>query len=103
VAFVTNASQFKTQPVQRRNADSCRPVDDSCSAADGILRRVSDRTWAGTLHGYRVQVFYCGDSWCMAVINPQGHVETCPRIASFAEGAGRAREWIEKRRPRDAS
>jgi hypothetical protein len=64
---------------------------------DGILRRVTDRTWAGTLHGYRVQVFYCGDSWCMAAINPQGHVETCPRVESFAAGARLARLWIRNR------
>ena len=62
---------------------------------DGVLRRVNTCTWAGTLHGYRVQVFYCGDSWCMAVINPQGHVETCPRVESLTEGARRpvCRGW----------
>lgn len=63
---------------------------------DGILRRVSDRTWAGTLHGYRVLVFWCGGTWCYAVINPQGHTEVCPRVQSFAEGARRARERIEQ-------
>jgi hypothetical protein len=65
---------------------------------DGILRRVTDRIWIGTLNGYQVHVFYCGDSWCFAVINPEGHTEVCPRVASFAEGARRAREWIEQRR-----
>ena len=24
---------------------------------DGVLRKRTDRTWEGTLHGYRVQVF----------------------------------------------
>ena len=47
---------------------------------DGILRRVCDRTWEGTLHGYRVQVFWCGETWCYAIINPKGHTEVCPRV-----------------------
>jgi hypothetical protein len=64
---------------------------------DGILRRVTDRIWIGTLHGYQVHVFYCGDSRCHAVFSQQGHTETCPRVASFAEGARRAREWVERR------
>jgi hypothetical protein len=64
-----------------------------------MLRRVSVRTWAGTLHGYRVLVFRCGLTWCYAVINPQEHTEVCPRVASFAEGARQAQEWIERRRP----
>jgi hypothetical protein len=62
---------------------------------DGILRRVCQQTWEGTLNGYRVQVFYSG-GWCFAVINPQGHTEVCPRVGSFAEGAKRAREWVER-------
>jgi hypothetical protein len=65
--------------------------------ADGILRRVTDRIWIGTLHGYQVHVFRCGDSWCFAVINRQGYTEACPRVGSFAETARRAREWIERR------
>jgi hypothetical protein len=65
------------------------PADDLGPAVDGILRRVSDRTWEGTLDGYRVQVFWCGDGSCFAVINPQGHTEVCPRVASFAEGVNR--------------
>ena len=27
---------------------------------DGALRKLTDRTWEGTRHGYRVQVFYGG-------------------------------------------
>jgi hypothetical protein len=64
--------------------------------SDGILRRVTDRGWIGTLKGYRVHVFYCGDSWCFAVINPDGHTEVCPRVASFADASRKAREWIER-------
>jgi transposase len=68
--------------------------------SDGTLRRGTDRTWIGTLHGYKVHVFYRGDSWCFAVINRRGHTETCPRAESFADGARRAREWIERQFPR---
>jgi len=66
---------------------------------DGILCRVTDRIWIGSLHGYQVHVFYCGDGWCFAVISRQGYTEVCPRVWSFAKGARRAREWIEQRRP----
>jgi hypothetical protein len=65
---------------------------------DGILRRVADQTWAGTLRGYRV-IVSSASGWHFAVINPKGHTQVCPRVASFAEGARRAREWIEARRP----
>ena len=44
-------------------------------------------------------MFWCGGTWCYAVISPQGHTEVCPRVASFAEGARRAREWIEAQEP----
>jgi hypothetical protein len=74
-------------------------VTSETSKCDVILRRISDGTWAGTLHGYRVLVFWCGGTWCFAVISPQGHTEVWPRVASFAEGARRAREWIERRGP----
>jgi hypothetical protein len=59
---------------------------------DGILLRVADQTWEGTLHGYRV-IVSSASGWHFAVINPEGHAEVCPRVASFAEGARRAREW----------
>jgi hypothetical protein len=65
--------------------------------ADGVLTKVGPHTWRGTLYGYTVHVFYSGDSWCFAVINPHGHTQVCPRVGSFAEGARRAREWIEAR------
>jgi hypothetical protein len=66
---------------------------------DGILRRVSAQTWAGTLHGYRVLVS-SASGWHFAVINPHGRTEVCPRVASFAEKARRAREWAPGRHVR---
>jgi hypothetical protein len=65
--------------------------------SDGILRRVTDRIWIVTLRRYQVHVVYSGDSWCFAVISPQGYTEVCPRVGSFGEGARRVREWIEQR------
>jgi hypothetical protein len=62
---------------------------------DGVLRRVADRTWEARLHGYRVLLFYSGDSWHFCIVHPKGYVEACPRVLSFVEGARRAREWIE--------
>jgi hypothetical protein len=64
---------------------------------DGILRRVTERTWVGTLHGYEVHVCWSLGYWLFAVINGQGHVEVCPWAASLADGARRARAWIEAR------
>jgi hypothetical protein len=61
---------------------------------DGVLRKLTDRTWEGTLHGYRVQVFDAGGGWHVAVINDRGHVKVCPRVPSLAEGARRARAWV---------
>jgi hypothetical protein len=63
---------------------------------DGILHRVTERTWEGKLYGYRVQVFWSGGGWSMVVINPLGHVEICPPVASLADGARRARGWVEE-------
>jgi hypothetical protein len=62
---------------------------------DGILRHVTERTWVGQLHGYRVQVFRAGGSWHFHVMNPKGHTEVCPPCASLADGARRARAWVE--------
>jgi hypothetical protein len=64
---------------------------------DGILRTLTSRTWDGTLHGYRVQVFFAGGGWHFAVIDDLGHVKICPRAESLADGAKRAREWVEQR------
>jgi hypothetical protein len=62
---------------------------------DGILRRVTERTWQGALAGYRVQVFRCGDSWHYCVMSPEGHTEVCPPCDSLADGAKKARAWVE--------
>jgi hypothetical protein len=63
---------------------------------DGILRRVTDRTWKGTLRGYGVQVFRHGDGWYFCVVHPKGHVVICPPAASFTDAARRAREHVER-------
>ena len=54
---------------------------------DGVLRKRTDRTWEGTLHGYRVQVFDAGGGWHFAIINDRGHVENC--LASRRRPRGR--------------
>jgi hypothetical protein len=55
---------------------------------DGVLRKRTDRTWEGTLHGYRVQVFDAGGGWHVAVINDRGHVENCPASRRGPRGRG---------------
>jgi hypothetical protein len=69
---------------------------------DGVLRRVSDGTWAGTLHGCAVQVFHTPGRWHFAVIHPGGWTVLCPPCDSPADGARRARAWVEARVPRPA-
>ena len=64
---------------------------------DGQLRRLTPRTWEGTLRGYRVQVFRCGAGWFAHVMNPRGHTEACRPAASLADGAAVARAWVERR------
>ncbi len=66
---------------------------------DGVLRKLTDRTWEGTLRGCRVQVFRCGGGWHFCVINQRGHVEICPPGASLADGARRARAWLDENHP----
>ncbi len=66
---------------------------------DGLLRKLTERTWEGTLRGYRVQVFRCGGGWHFCVINQRGHVEICPPAKSLADGARRARAWIDEHHP----
>jgi hypothetical protein len=63
---------------------------------DGVLRKLTNRTWEGTLHGYRVQVFFAGGGWNYCVMDDRGQVKICPRAESLADGARRAREWVEQ-------
>jgi hypothetical protein len=58
---------------------------------DGVRRKLTNRTWEGTLRGYRVQVFSAGGGWHFAVIDGRGHVKVCPRVTSLPDGARRAR------------
>jgi hypothetical protein len=62
---------------------------------DGVLKKLTPRTWEETLRGYRVQVFHAGGGRQFAVTDGRGHVKVCPRVASLAEGARRARAWVE--------
>jgi hypothetical protein len=66
---------------------------------DGTLRQVSPETCAGELRGYRVQVFHTGGAWFVAFISPRGHTEAVLPVASLADGARRARVWVEGRVP----
>jgi hypothetical protein len=70
---------------------SGRPSLTGLVKMDGVLRKLPNRTWEGTLSGYRVQVFYSGGGWNFCVIDGRGHVKVRPRVPSLAEGARRAR------------
>jgi len=68
---------------------------------DHRLRRVSPKTWAGTLHGYRVEVFRLADMWHGAVMHPKPREYTMvilPGI-TLAEAASKVRAWIEANSP----
>jgi hypothetical protein len=61
---------------------------------DGVLQKLTGRTWEGTLHGYRVQVFYAGGGGNYCVIDGRGHIKIGPRAALLDEAALRARSWL---------
>ena len=60
-------------------------------AMDGVRRKLTDRTWEGTLSGYCVHVFDAGGGWHYCVIDARGGVKICRRAESQADGARRAR------------
>lgn len=69
--------------------------------SDATLRRVTPRTFSGTLHGHRVDVGQYGTdlNWHAHVMAPAPKVYTMVvlRAASLKLAAARAREWIEAR------
>lgn len=64
---------------------------------DGLLRRITDRTYQGALSGYTVQVFIANDGWHAAIMTPAPRQFTriILRAASLVEAAKLARAWIE--------
>lgn len=64
---------------------------------DGQLKRITDRTFEGTLNHYTVQVFSAPDGWHAAVITPKPRQFTRIVLSdqTMAGAARRAREWIE--------
>jgi hypothetical protein len=68
---------------------------------EGRLRRVTDSTWVGELHGYHVHIGPCCEGWCVWLMPGDEWTERCLRVGSLAEGAKLARDWIEKRLRRD--
>ena len=63
---------------------------------DGTLRRVTDRTWQGDLNGYRVTVSQLTHGgWYYHVMAPSGSGQRCTPADSLADGARRAREYVE--------
>jgi hypothetical protein len=64
---------------------------------EGRLRRVTERTWVGELHGYHVNISKHNDGWCVALLPGGQWTERVLLVDSLAEGAKLARRWIEKR------
>jgi hypothetical protein len=62
---------------------------------DGILRRVTERTWVGTLHGYQVRVIWSPGVGSYAVINGRG----ARRTAGYSDKSGRPSRWAVLRLP----
>jgi hypothetical protein len=65
--------------------------------ADGILRRVTPKTWQGTLGGFTVIVSLHGDRWHAHVVNPPPRRYTRVVLPgrSLRDAAAKARAWIE--------
>jgi len=63
---------------------------------EGRLRRISDHSWQGWLHGYRVDIAVLNGQWHLWLM-PRGEwTERYLRCESFAYAVLLAREWIEK-------
>src|SRR5438067_1991688 len=62
---------------------------------EGRLRRVTEHTWAGELHGYQVNISEQDGSWYVAIMPGGQWTERVLRVDSLADGAKRARAWIE--------
>jgi hypothetical protein len=64
---------------------------------EGRLRRITDSTWVGELHGYHVHIAKHVDGWCVW-LQPCGQwTERVLRADSLADAAKLARAWIEER------
>jgi hypothetical protein len=66
---------------------------------EGVLRRLTEHTWAGWLGGYRVQVFRSAGLWSAWVGDARGHGAVSLPAESLADGARRARAWVEAHPP----
>jgi hypothetical protein len=64
---------------------------------EGRLRRISDSTWVGELHGYHVHIAKNVDGWCVWLMPGGQWTERCLRVGSLEDGAKLARAWIEER------
>jgi hypothetical protein len=62
---------------------------------EGVLRRLTEHCWAGRLAGYGVLVFESAGLWSAWVGDARGHGAVCLPAASLADGARRARAWVE--------
>ena len=63
---------------------------------EGRLRRVTDSTWVGELHGYHVHIAKHVDGWCVWLMPGGAWTERVLRADSLADAATLARAWIEE-------
>src|SRR5262245_57580617 len=61
----------------------------------GVLRRVGEHAWEGTLNGYAIHVRRLNSGWNLWVEHPRGFTILAPAVANLADGARRARAWVE--------
>lgn len=54
---------------------------------DGRLRRICERTWEGSFHGYLVHIAEQGGQWYLWLMPGGNWTERCLRVGSLAEEA----------------
>ena len=62
-----------------------------------LVRRVSEHTWVGELHGWKVDISEENGSWLVALMPGGQWTERVLRVDSLEDGAKLARAWIEER------
>jgi hypothetical protein len=82
--------------VRQRRSNRWHLIRYAASMRDCILVRVSDHCWTGTLRGWRVWISEDNEGWHLAIGHAaKKYTRLCFPVRSFADGARRARAWIE--------
>jgi hypothetical protein len=80
----------------RKGGAELAPARRSIRPMEARLRRITQHSWEGELHGYLVHIGERGGPWYVWLLPGGTRTERCLRVGSLAEGAKLAREWTER-------